>query len=336
MKQTIAACAVTALVVGAGSATAASLITSAQIKDGTIQNRDIKKGSISLNRLTPGTQALIRAGAVTPLSGQSVGAKGDKGDPGAQGPTGATGAQGEQGPNGSTGPQGPAGPQGPEGPKGDTGANADGSVSTPVTAFGQEDFAEYSFSREQDGPATGTTTFVGDSIKLAFPADATGLTGIRKAFDPAVPLNTLTALAYKFATTASTSPFAAPNLKVVLGGATPCAGGDCPSPASASTGFTTLVIEPNRQSSPVQTGTLDAFGGATVWSTRGIAGAPNTNVNASLADIIAANPGAVIGSISIEAGSTGTGDVWNSFEGTVDWVNVGFGGTAPTRFDFGA
>ena len=46
-----------------GSAVAGSLITSAKIKDGTIQNKDIKKGTIALNRLTTGTQAAIaRAG----------------------------------------------------------------------------------------------------------------------------------------------------------------------------------------------------------------------------------------------------------------------------------
>lgn len=337
MKQTIVACAVTALVVGGGSATAASLITSAQIKDGTVQNRDIKKGAISLNRLTPGVQALIRAGAVTPLSGQSVGAKGDKGDPGAPGQPGAGGAPGSNGTNGTNGAPGAPGPQGP---KGDNGANADGSVSSPVTAFGEEGFAQYAFPVDGGGNPTGngTTTFVGDAVQLQFPDPASGLTGIRKTFDPPVPLSTLTALAYKYATTASTDANAAPNLKIVLGGTTPCApaSGTC-NPNTSPTGFTTLVVEPNRQAGNPQTGTLDLFNGATVWSTRGIVGAGVPGTNANLADVIAGNPDAVIGAISVEAGSTGAAAaVWDGFTGTVDWVNAGFGGAAPTRFDFGS
>ncbi len=82
-----------------GSAVAGSLITSAQIKDGTIQSKDIKKNSITLNRLSPGAQATIKRA----------------GTPGAAGATGATGATGAAG---ATGAQGPAGPsvQGSPGP----------------------------------------------------------------------------------------------------------------------------------------------------------------------------------------------------------------------------
>jgi hypothetical protein len=64
-----------------GSAVAGSLITSAKIKDGTIQNKDIKKGTIALNRLTPAAQAAIKRAA----------------KPGAAGATGATGATGAPG-----------------------------------------------------------------------------------------------------------------------------------------------------------------------------------------------------------------------------------------------
>jgi hypothetical protein len=71
-----------------GSAVAASLITSKQIKDGTIQTKDISKK------------------AQTALKGK----------------TGTTGAQGAQGPQGDTGPKGD---QGVKGDKGDTGAQGD-------------------------------------------------------------------------------------------------------------------------------------------------------------------------------------------------------------------
>jgi hypothetical protein len=70
-----------------GSAVAASLITSAQIKDGTIQTKDISKKA----------QAALK------------------------GKAGAAGAQGAQGPQGVTGP---AGVKGDNGDKGDTGTPA--------------------------------------------------------------------------------------------------------------------------------------------------------------------------------------------------------------------
>ena len=67
-----------------GSAVAGSLITSSKIKDGTIQNKDIKKGTIALNRLTPAAQAAIKRAA-------------QAGPAGAAGATGATGAAGRDG-----------------------------------------------------------------------------------------------------------------------------------------------------------------------------------------------------------------------------------------------
>ena len=59
MRKTIAACAITALAVGGATATANSLVTSKDIADGTIQNRDIHEGAISYSRLTPGLRVLM-------------------------------------------------------------------------------------------------------------------------------------------------------------------------------------------------------------------------------------------------------------------------------------
>jgi hypothetical protein len=70
-----------------GSAAAGALITSAKIKDGTIQNKDIKKGTIALNRLTPAAQKAVRLAA-------KPGATGVAGATGATGATGAPGAAG--------------------------------------------------------------------------------------------------------------------------------------------------------------------------------------------------------------------------------------------------
>jgi hypothetical protein len=111
MRKTLIACIVTALCVGAGTATAASLITGkdvkngsltgADIKDGSVAGKDIKGGSVALGDLTPGVRALI-AKAGTP---------GKDGTNGSNGSNGAAGAKGDKGDKGDTGPQGPAIPE---------------------------------------------------------------------------------------------------------------------------------------------------------------------------------------------------------------------------------
>ena len=73
-----------------GSAVAGSLITSAKIKDGTIRNKDIKKGTIALNRLTPAAQSAIRRTTQAGARG-ATGATGTAGAPGAPGAAGADG-----------------------------------------------------------------------------------------------------------------------------------------------------------------------------------------------------------------------------------------------------
>jgi Collagen triple helix repeat (20 copies) len=107
--RTVLACVATALVVAAASATAASLITSAQIKNGTIRNVDVHKGTISLNRLTKGVQRLVRR------AGAQSGAPGAVGAAGASGATGAPGRDGVNGTNGASGATGPSGPPGAPG-----------------------------------------------------------------------------------------------------------------------------------------------------------------------------------------------------------------------------
>ena len=81
----------------AGSATAASLITGAQIKDNTVTGRDIKDKSLTLVDVKPSA------------------AKALKGKPGPAGKQGPKGAKGDTGPRGVDGPQGVPGPTGPAG-----------------------------------------------------------------------------------------------------------------------------------------------------------------------------------------------------------------------------
>jgi hypothetical protein len=125
MKKTVIACAVVALLAGAGTATASSLVTSKDIKDGTIANRDLST---------------------------SVRSKLDKA--GATGPRGATGLAGPRGPQGVTGAQGPAGPAGHDGglPNGVFVTNK----SVGLTASGA-DFGPY----EDGGSAGGSVLYTG-------------------------------------------------------------------------------------------------------------------------------------------------------------------------------
>src|SRR4029077_8131902 len=97
MRKAVIACSITALAVGAGTASASvvKLITSKDIADSTIQNRDIDTGAISLNRLTPGVQALLdKAG--------QPGKDGVDGSNGTHGHDGSQGSQGSKGDKGST------------------------------------------------------------------------------------------------------------------------------------------------------------------------------------------------------------------------------------------
>ena len=81
-----------------GSAVAGSLITSAKIKDGTIQNKDIKKGTIAVDRLTRARRrrSASRACPVRPGATGATGAAGRA--PGATAPSGDHGRSATPGP----------------------------------------------------------------------------------------------------------------------------------------------------------------------------------------------------------------------------------------------
>jgi hypothetical protein len=101
MKKSILVLAAVILVVAGGSAEAAHLISSHDIKDGTIRGRDIHRGTISLAKLTPRVQRAIKNGTKLRLP--------------AAGPVGPAGANGLNGANG---------PKGDKGDKGDKGQDA--------------------------------------------------------------------------------------------------------------------------------------------------------------------------------------------------------------------
>jgi len=99
------------VVAAAGTAGVQALITGAQIKDGTIQSRDIANGTIRRADIHLATLASLRGRA------------GARGPRGAIGPQGAAGAQGAAGLQGAAGPQGAQGAAGPAGPTGPAGAD---------------------------------------------------------------------------------------------------------------------------------------------------------------------------------------------------------------------
>jgi Collagen triple helix repeat (20 copies) len=95
--------AVVALLLGAGTVTAQSLIDGGDVKDGSLTGKDVKNKSLTKKD----------------FKGSVRGARGLTGPQGAQGVPGAQGPQGPQGPKGDTGApgaQGQTGAQGPPGP----------------------------------------------------------------------------------------------------------------------------------------------------------------------------------------------------------------------------
>lgn len=96
MRRTLIACLLTAMVVGASTATAASIITGKNVKDSSLTGTDIKNGTISAKDLSAAVRAELAKHA----------------------------AEGSAGPAGQAGPQGPKGDQGPKGEQGITGTIA--------------------------------------------------------------------------------------------------------------------------------------------------------------------------------------------------------------------
>lgn len=107
IRAGIIAAAVSILFCATG-ATAASLITGSQIKNGTVTRADIAKDTVSLNRLTPGVRRLIATSTTTTPTNGANGVNGTNGTNGKDGVNGTTGPKGDTGPTGATGATGDA------------------------------------------------------------------------------------------------------------------------------------------------------------------------------------------------------------------------------------
>lgn len=104
---------VVAMTAGAGGATAARLITSKDIKNGTITSVDVKDGSLKRADLSPWLQGAI----------DKSGKPGPAGDRGPAGPAGADGRDGTNGVDGTNGADGADGVNGADGATGQKGAD---------------------------------------------------------------------------------------------------------------------------------------------------------------------------------------------------------------------
>ena len=98
-------------VVASGSATAASLLTSKNIKDESIQNRDLRDGAFTLSKLRQSTKDVLNADTELTLLRlaaleKKAGIPGPAGAPGAAGAAGAAGAKGADGAKGKDGADG--------------------------------------------------------------------------------------------------------------------------------------------------------------------------------------------------------------------------------------
>jgi hypothetical protein len=167
-------------VIGAGTATAASLVTSKDVKDGTLRSVDVKDGSLRVKDLTDEAVDTLQKG-------------------------GATGAAGEKG---ATGPAGAQGPQGPKGDKGENGFN-------PGVLVAKDGDAGWTFTgAPADRFASGELRLGG-----GFDSNTTaGAIGISKAYD-SLPLGSLSALSYTAHIVKRPDANSAPSIHVTVLGA---------------------------------------------------------------------------------------------------------------------
>ena len=287
-----------------GTAAAGSLITSAKIKDGSIQGRDIKNGTITTAKLSHGVQRTLKKSGTT-------GPKGDKGDPGSPGST--------------TTVQGSAPQKGDKGDKGDKGENG----LNPATLVASNGDAGWSFVGGGGTSSYPQASFSGGELRLQGGFDGStpsGAIGIAHAYDN-VPLSSLKTLSYDFRIIKrpSGNTVSAPAIHITVLKAN----------TGTQSGFTNFVFEPYVQGdfANFQRYSLDALSGKW-WATRSAGGVNQANP-ATWDQVINANPDATISAISIDNGGSSSNTIPAAdFQAGADDVIVGFG-SAFTRYDFG-
>ncbi|HTN25617.1 MAG TPA: hypothetical protein VL120_16635 [Solirubrobacteraceae bacterium] len=256
----VAACAVTAVAVGATGATAASLITGSQVKNNSLTGldvRDLRSGdirdrAIRLRDLSPEVvKAIQGAGANT---GASVGTTGANGAPGATGPGGT---------NGSAGANGNPGSNGTNGANGANGSNANiSSGNWGVIArntIGSPDI----FMRSGPGTAPRGTGSLGFSVSSGPPIEKAAFGNEQDFAGTAVA--DLNAVGFSVYTTGENAALGSPNMPSIAFEVDP-------NLTATPSNFSTLVFVPNN-TTPNQWTAIDATDAAAgSWFLTGAAG----------------------------------------------------------------
>ena len=313
MKRLIIACVATALIAGAATATAGSLITSRDIQDRSIRGRDIARGTIPSNRLSAGVRRqLAQRGSA---QSQSPGAPGAGGAPGANGTNGAQGPQGAPGANGANGQNGQDGAQGPPGPVGSTGnwgivnrnvkgspdqtlrsgpldpPNGGGALNLTVQGGGTGSASDPSFTPADKAAWGNEVDFTGDQ------------------------LSAITEVGFWVYTTGENTARGNPNMPAIQFEV---------DPNVAAPNFSTLTFVPPNSTSNQWSGYIDAEAQTDTTGGRGwwFSGATGTDTGCSqgdpctFAEIKAAASNAVIGSVMVSKGAD------MSWQGAVDALRI--------------
>jgi hypothetical protein len=300
-----------------GSATAGALITSGSIKDNTIQARDIKKGTITQDRLAASVRKqLTKAGTAGPA--------------GPAGPAGATttvlGSAPQAGKDGVDGKDGAAGKDGVNGTNGTNGVNG-ANAATVVAANTDGGWHLVGGAGNSTYPQA---SFSSGELRLQGGFDATspvGAIGIMRAFD-SPQLSSLKSLSYDFRVLKrpAGNSVSAPTIHVTVYKANTVAGG---------TGFSNFVFEPYLSSDfgVNQRYSIDALAGKW-WSTRQLKDKQPQQA-LTWAELLAHSPDATVSAISFDNGGTSSGTIPAAdFQAGVDNAVIGFGDSF-TRYDFG-
>ncbi len=278
-----------------------------------IHTHDIAKNAVTLNRLSPGTRALIAKAA-------AGGANSVVGPAGAAGPAGSAGPKGADGTNGTDGAAGTNGTDGTDG-------------LNPAVAVKASGDSGWVFS------GTPTANFSGGALRLHGNFDGStpqGAIGLVHPYNN-VGLGHLTSLLYDYAI--DNRPLSgdgandAPSIHITVTGVN--------RHDSTTSTFDNLVYSPVYNTGGNLAGvpySVDATKG--LWySTHpidGQTGGQGAGAQVTLQSIANANPNAVISQISFDNGGTSGAHTTptDAFEARVDNAVVGFDGTF-TRYDFG-
>ena len=312
--KVVAACAATAIVVGGTTATAASLITGANVKDNSLTGLDIRNlrtadlatGAVRTDDIKDGT---IRLRDLSTEVRKAI-AKG--GPAGANGANGATGATGATGAPGGQGPQGPQGPQGAPGQDGDDAMISSGNwgvMSRNVIGSPDIDL--------RSGPATpplgkGSLKFL---VGSGPPLEKAAYGNEQDFFGQAV--SGITEVGFHVYTTGENNALGNPNMPSITFEIDP-------NLSSTASNFSSLVFVPNNTASNAWSGYIDGTSAASgFWFLTGAAGTAtscNQTTTCTLAQVKAAlNDGGDAALILTVSVTKGRDFAW---QGAIDGLNI--------------